>query len=537
MGNKSAKAGLADVQKRTEDRIGKVTVTGRYHRLPRKLQDDYDLEPKVLGSGYNGSVHLAKSKTTGGRFAVKGFKLHGVSDEKKEELETECEIFLSMDHPHVARLTDVYESEDTLDLVMECMEGGELFHRVTERKRFNERDAAEATFQMLLAVNYIHTHGIVHRDIKLENFLYEKKETDHLKLIDFGFSKIWQPNTKMALSCGTLAYVAPEVLDKSYTSQCDLWSLGVVVFILLVGYMPFAGTEGHQVQMIRKGKYNMRPEAWKRVSKEANEFIAQLLVVDPEKRMNAEAALNHMWLQKKRKETNNQEVDKDTVNALVAFGQASAFRRATMQVMAWSLTNEERAKVRDAFLAMDKKKTGTITAGEFKQILEKEFHITDADATRAFEALDTSHDSEVHYADFLAAMLTSRIQLHDKLLKQTFRRFDTENTGYITSESLKKILGDSIQGAQADQLIAEVDTSHDGKIDYQEFMNYVKHPEAHPEHLEITNKVIDKHLQDTDHQTKVRAKTADEKKASGNKPAGKAPPGDAAKGGCSCTLL
>merc|ERR1719444_653260 len=92
---------------------------------------------------------------------------------------------------------------------------------------------------MLLAVNYIHSHGVVHRDIKLENFLYETKEGDHLKLIDFGFSKIWSPNTKMRASCGTLAYVAPEVLSQNYTSKCDLWSLGFIAFILLFGYMPF----------------------------------------------------------------------------------------------------------------------------------------------------------------------------------------------------------------------------------------------------------------------------------------------------------
>lgn len=128
-----------------------------------------------------------------------------------------------MDHPHVASLTDVYESEDQLYLVMECMLGGELFDRVVKRKRFTEKDAAKAVYQMLLAVNYIHSHDVVHRDIKLENFLYEAQDSDHLKLIDFGFSKIWQPNTTMAVSCGTLAYVAPEVLEKSYTSQCDLW--------------------------------------------------------------------------------------------------------------------------------------------------------------------------------------------------------------------------------------------------------------------------------------------------------------------------
>merc|ERR1719440_1813178 len=167
------------------------------------------------------------------------------------------------------------------------MEGGELFHRVTEKRRFSEKDAAEAAHQMLLAVNYCHTHGIVHRDLKLENFLYEKPDTDHLKLIDFGFSHIWEPNTKMALSCGTLAYVAPEVLDKSYTNKCDLWSLGVVIFILLVGYMPFAGSESHQVQMIKAGKCTFRKESWAKVSKEASEFVSKLLVVDVEKRLSA----------------------------------------------------------------------------------------------------------------------------------------------------------------------------------------------------------------------------------------------------------
>ena len=218
---------------------------------------------QVLGTGYNGEVKLAKCRHTGAtwpgapsmafskvffaawklfmgfskvplgifaapppraeaKFAVKAFKLRGVSKEKRKELESEAEIFLAMDHPHVAALTDVYESEEQLFLVMECMQGGELFDRVVQRKRFTEKDAARAIYQMLLAVNYIHSHDIVHRDIKLENFLYEAKDSDHLKLIDFGFSKIWHPNTTMAVSCGTLAYVAPEVLEKSYTSQCRL---------------------------------------------------------------------------------------------------------------------------------------------------------------------------------------------------------------------------------------------------------------------------------------------------------------------------
>merc|ERR1712110_1227643 len=152
---------------------------------------------------------------------------------------------------------------------MECMEGGELFERVIEKKKFTESDAANAVHQMLLALNYIHQKNIVHRDLKLENFLYEKKGGDHLKLIDFGFSHVWEPNTKMATSCGTLAYMAPEVLTKSYTSQCDLWSLGVITFILLAGYMPFSGSESYQVSCIKAGKYTWRKDQWKNVSETA----------------------------------------------------------------------------------------------------------------------------------------------------------------------------------------------------------------------------------------------------------------------------
>jgi calcium-dependent protein kinase len=494
MGHKSSKQGLQEVTTRTESRVGKTAVSGRYHR-EKRLEDDYvfDTPPKVLGSGYNGSVHLARDKRTNTKVAVKAFKLHGVNREKKEELESECEIFLTMDHPHVARLLDCYESEDQLNLVMECMEGGELFQRVTERKRFTEKDAAEAAHQMLLAVNYIHTHNIVHRDIKLENFLYEKKGGDHLKLIDFGFSKIWEPNTKMALSCGTLAYVAPEVLDKSYTSKCDLWSLGVVIFILLVGYMPFAGSERHQVEMIKQAKCTFRKEPWSKVSTQASEFVGKLLVVDPEKRLSAEQALKSEWIMGKA-QIPEESIDQECLNNLMSFGQASVFRRACMSVMAWSLTAEDRAQVRKAFLELDTDNRGAITLPEFRKVLQDKFHIDDEQIKVAFAALDTSHTDEIHYSDFLAAMVSSRIQVHDEVLAQTFRRFDTDNSGFITAANLKELLGETFEGEMTDNLISEADMTHDGKISYTEFLAYLKHPEAPDHHVEACHRIIDTQL-------------------------------------------
>jgi len=520
-----ATAGLDAVLVRAESRTGKLNITGRYHRLPKKFTDDYEECATVLGSGYNGQVFLARNLQNKQKYAVKGFKLHGVGKEKKEELETEAEIFLGMDHPHVARLVDVYESEEKLDLVMECMTGGELFKRVSEKRRFSEKDAADATWQMLLAVNYIHSHGVVHRDIKLENFLYDKEGGSYLKLIDFGFSKIWAPNTKMALSCGTLAYVAPEVLNMEYTSQCGLWSLGVTVFILLFGYMPFAGNESKQVSAIKSGQYTVKKEAWGRVSENAQDFVKKLLVVKPEMRLTADAALKHQWIADRDKALKVDDISEATAQSLVNFGQASAFRRACMAMMAWSLTNDERMQVREAFMEIDTDRTGTITLPEFKKVVEDKFHISDEVAEQAFHALDMNHTDEVHYTEFLAAMVSSRIQLHDNLLKATFQRFDIDKSGFITVENLIQCLGETFDGQEVQNMIAEADTSHDGKISYEEWIHYLKHPAAEENHVDVAARVLDAKAPEEDRKMKPKDQTSRNKTAE-----------PAKKNGCKCVV-
>jgi calcium-dependent protein kinase len=496
MGNRTSQDRLQLTANRAAGRAGKVAISSRYKRLPKKLEDDYEVQSKVLGTGYNGSVFMATSKSTHLKYAVKGFHLHGVGAEKMEQLEAECEIFLSMDHPHVARLVDVYESETQLQLVMECMEGGELFERLTKRKRFSEKDASLAIYQMLLAVNYIHGKGIVHRDLKLENFLYERQDTDHLKLIDFGFSHIWKPNTLMQLSCGTLAYVAPEVLKKSYTSKCDLWSMGVILFILLAGYMPFSGPEKTMRKNIDEANYSWKPDKWKNISPEAQELVRWLLTKDPQSRPSADEALAHSFLNKRKNSIGGvesetvAEVDQSTADALVGFAKASQFRRACMSVMAWSLTNEERSQVRDMFIAMDKNQKGTITLYELKEVLTNKFSISDDQVKPIFEALDTSNNEEIHYTEFLAAMVSTRISMHDDLLMQTFQRFDVDNSGFITIDNLRVVLGESFSGADLEKLIAEADFAKDGRISYAEFIAYLKEDGADG-HLEAAAKIVD----------------------------------------------
>eukprot|EP00928_Gymnodinium_smaydae_P063656 TRINITY_DN47174_c0_g1_i1.p1 TRINITY_DN47174_c0_g1~~TRINITY_DN47174_c0_g1_i1.p1 ORF type:complete len:558 (-),score=122.34 TRINITY_DN47174_c0_g1_i1:50-1723(-) len=476
---------------RAQSRAGRVTVTGRFNRRPKRLDDDYTiLRDEVLGSGYNGSV--LKATRGDHKFAVKALRLSGVSEDVRAQLETECEIFLGMDHPHVARLVDVYESKDRLDLVMECMEGGELFDRVREQRRFSEKDAAHAAYQMLLAINYIHSRKVVHRDLKLENFMYEKKDTDHLKLIDFGFGKIWSPDTVMRSTCGTLSYVAPEVLKGEYGMQCDIWSLGVVIFIMLVGYMPFKGDEEKVMKQISSGQCIWNKKAWSKVSETGISFVKSLLVVNASSRLTAEQALAHEWIAQREGHAGHDGlVDQEVVNALCRFAEASNFKRACMSLMAWSLSCEERAAVRDAFIEMDTSRRGTITLKEFQHVLSTRFKIEDVAAQRIFAALDTSGDQEIQYTEFLAAMVNTRIAVHDDLLMRTFHRFDVDNTGVISIANLKVVLGEQFNGEQVEQLLREADINGDGEISCEEFMGFLKGGGASNVHLEAAEKLIE----------------------------------------------
>mmetsp|Transcript_67927 Transcript_67927/g.106887 ORF Transcript_67927/g.106887 Transcript_67927/m.106887 type:complete len:553 (+) Transcript_67927:105-1763(+) len=484
---------------RATTRLGVVAITGRYHRLPKKLEDDYLVETSsVLGSGYNGDVYKARKKrqsvTHASKFAIKEFKrLRGLAENKRLELEQECEVYLGMDHPHVARLVDVYEEEDRLSLVMECMEGGELFDRVIERKRFTEKDAIAAAYQMTLAINYLHSHNVVHRDIKLENWLYETKDSDHLKLIDFGFSKI--VDGRMKMSCGTLTYVAPEVLAKNYTSQCDLWSLGVVVFILLGGYMPFSGPDDTQQANIKAGKYKIKPEKWQTVSENGLAFVKALMEVNPDVRLTAPQALEHPWLASQQVGYGSESVDSVVLHDMCAFAQESKFRRACMLAMAWSLTNEERKKVRQAFLQIDTSHNGTISLGDFKKVVEDHFHLTSEHIEKCFEMLDVAHKGEIQYSEFLAAMVSHRIALHDDLLVDAFRRFDVDNSGYIDAANMREVFGAEMTEAEIDEIMREVDANHDGRISYDEFVAYVKSNDGGADKCkEACNSVIDKSL-------------------------------------------
>jgi len=265
------------------------------------------------------------------------------------------------------------------------------------------------------------------------------------------------------------------------------------VFIVVFGYMPFYGSEENQVRCIREARYTQKKEIWSKVSASGQDFVKKLLVVDPNHRLTADAALKHPWIAERDRLQENV-LDQGMVDALCAFGGASAFRKACMSMMAWSLTNDERAQVRKAFIELDVDRTGAVKLSEFKSVLESKFNLKDEAIIEAFKGLDTDHSDEIHYSEFLAAMVSSRIQMHDDLLLSTFKRFDTDGSGYITLENLKEVLGESFEGAEVAQLLKEADSVGDGRISLDEFILYIKGG-AGEKHQEAAARVIDTAIQ------------------------------------------
>jgi len=399
-----------------------------------------------------------------------------------------------MDHPHVARLSDVYQDETDLYFVMEVLEGGELFDKIQKLRRFTEIDAASALWQMLLVVNYLHGRNIMHRDLKPENFLYDKKGSDHLKLIDFGFSRAHrQESAKMRLVCGTTPYMAPEVIQGSYDLMGDLWSIGVITYILNIGTMPFAGSSDQELKnVICEGAISWPEPLPKNMSPELQDLISKLLEVDPAKRLSAEEALKHPWLEirdrKVSKEQDAQQMGADVLDAFASFSGSSKFRRHVLGMCAWSLSNDQRAHLRDAFEAIDTDHTGTISLAELKQALEQNNCMESSQSDELFSGL---HMEQIDYSDFLAAMLSSRIAAHESTIRNAFRRFDVDSNGVISGSDLRAVLGKSHKKSEIDDLVKSMDTDGDGQISFDEFLEYLSADEADESHKVAAEDIIE----------------------------------------------
>lgn len=267
------------------------------------VTDDYKISKRVLGLGINGKVLECFHRVTGRKCAL---KLLYDSPKARQEVDHH---WRASGCPHIVHILDVYENihhgKRCLLIIMECMEGGELFIRIQERgdQAFTEKEASEIMRDIGTAIQHLHGMNIAHRDVKPENLLYTSKGKDAvLKLTDFGFAKETTLQNALQTPCYTPYYVAPEVLGpEKYDKSCDMWSLGVIMYILLCGFPPFYSNTGQAIspgmkRRIRMGQYGFPNPEWSEVSEEAKQLIRLLLKTDPTERMTISQFMNHPWI-------------------------------------------------------------------------------------------------------------------------------------------------------------------------------------------------------------------------------------------------
>lgn len=301
-----------------------------------RFEDLYKLKG-VLGSGAFSTVRLGYHRSDQEKsYAVKCIDRQKLTKEDAIALIEEVAILKEFDHEHIICLYDFFEESKMYFLVMERMSGGELFDRIVEKHFYNEKEARDVCKILLEAVGYCHKNNVAHRDLKPENLLLvSEKDDEKVKIADFGFAKrVASPNS-LTTQCGTPGYVAPEILEgQSYDTKADMWSIGVILYILLGGYPPFIENDQRKLfRKIRKGDYEFHDEYWGAISEEAKTLIGSLITVDPSQRLTAQEALQNSWIM----EDEEKLLKNDLGNNLTEFKKFNAkrkFKAAVKSVMA-----------------------------------------------------------------------------------------------------------------------------------------------------------------------------------------------------------
>ena len=463
-----------------QDKLIKFAKENFVGEVKGKLLDFYDVV-KQLGKGGYGKVYEVKNKKTGELRACK--HLSKLNIKNLDKFRREIEILKKMDHPNIIRIYEVYESERSLYIVMEECKGGEIFDRIIEhiqnKQMYSEKDAAIIFQQVMSCIQYCHNQNICHRDLKPENILYlnaGSEKNNRIKIIDFGLS---QASDRLKTKVGTAYYVSPEILKGNYTQLCDIWSAGVILYILLSGDPPFNGANDSAIyNKIAEMRYTFPESKWKNVSNDAKDLICHMLVPEKE-RFNAEQVLAHKWFQN-ASEAPLSEIEFNAHNLFMNFVNGSMIKKMGLMFIATRLDENEINNLKKVFSAFDTGKDGQISYEEFRQGLMglKSNKIKEEDVKSLFDKIDVDKNGKIDYTEFIAATIDEANYNKKERLLEAFDSFDKDGSGQISKgELLETLNAEKCQEKEIEKFIKAVDKDGNGKISREEFMKLMEKKE------------------------------------------------------------
>ncbi|KAK2378366.1 calcium-dependent protein kinase [Trifolium repens] len=442
------------------------------HKTPN-IRDLYTLGRK-LGQGQFGTTYLATDNSTSIEYACKSIsKRKLISKEDVEDVRREIQIMHHLaGHKNIVTIKGAYEDALYVHIVMELCSGGELFDRIIQRGHYTERKAAELTKIIVGVVEACHSLGVMHRDLKPENFLLVNKDDDFsLKAIDFGLSVFFKPGQVFTDVVGSPYYVAPEVLLKHYGPEADVWTAGVILYILLSGVPPFwAETQQGIFDAVLKGHIDFDSDPWPLISDSGKDLIRKMLCSRPSDRLTAHEVLCHPWICENGVAP-DRAIDPAVLSRLKQFSAMNKLKKMALRVIAESLSEEEIAGLREMFQAMDTDNSGAITFDELKAGLRRYGStLKDTEIRDLMEAADVDNSGTIDYGEFIAATVHLNKLEREEHLVAAFRYFDKDGSGYITVDELQQACAEhNMTDVFLEDIIREVDQDNDGRIDYGEF--------------------------------------------------------------------
>lgn len=424
----------------------------------------------------------------------------------REAMRREMELLKHLDHPSIVRILETYEVHQRYFAVLELCRGGDLY----TRDPYTEYEAWKVASQLVDAVAYLHERHIVHRDLKYENIMFVQTNDQHelqIKLIDFGLAKKFgRENSNERV--GTVYTMAPEVLSGSYNAKADVWSLGVIVYMLLSSSIPFKGkTPKGVLKRIRKGVYSTFSSnpRWDSVSNSAKCLVKQMLTFDHVQRPLANDVLNHPWLAHKRHQTDTRDKEqfrmvneniKDAIQAsMQAYAGYGTIKKIALLVIANRSSYQEVGMLHRFFAHLDVDHSGNVSKEEFSEVLSP-YNYNQEQIDSLYEAIDADHGGDVSYIEFLASTLEALGPIETEHLAEAFDRMKSNSSGFITTESRKfnrvecsqvcvfsddptcydsissvqRCLGGKIPPDFLVRIINEADANHDRRISFTEYM-------------------------------------------------------------------
>ncbi|XP_077220002.1 calcium-dependent protein kinase 29 [Tasmannia lanceolata] len=457
----------------------KPTSSSQYTTILEKPLSDvtsfYDLD-RELGRGQFGITYLCTEKATGLKYACKSIsKRKLINKNDIEDVKREIMILQHLTgQPNIVEFKGAYEDRKNVHLVMELCSGGELFDRITAKGSYSEKAAATIFRQIVNVVHVCHFMGVMHRDLKPENFLLMSKDEDSpLKATDFGLSVFIEEGKVYQSIVGSAYYVAPEVLRRNYGKEMDVWSAGVILYILLSGVPPFwAETEKGIFDAILEGSIDFKSSPWPSISNSAKDLIKKMLTQDPKKRITAAQVLEHLWMREDGI-ASDKPIDSAVLIRMRQFRAMNKLKKLALKVIAENLSEEEIKGLKQMFNNMDTDKSGTITYEELKTGLSRlGSKLTEAEVKQLMDAADVDKSGSIDYIEFISAtMHRHRLEKEENLFK-AFQFFDKDGSGFITRDELRQAMTEYGMGDDAtiNEVINDVDTDNDGRINYDEFV-------------------------------------------------------------------